>query len=422
MASQLLTIDRAKSAKRIENNIETLAGPDYTLSNEAIQRYAYTGVYRNTLDYFTAELESLGFEVYEDPVGTLVARNRPRGEKVFGVGSHCDSNRNGGKYDGTMGVVTALEVCRLNKELGLDLPLQLISFLEEEGSGFGQMMLGSQITAQKVTDEDLQEKFRAIDDGRSFWEHAKEAGYEPERWRDSLHILDDLIGWIELHIEQARTLEDAGDRLGLVNAIAGYVHADIKIYGQGDHAGATPMDLRQDAGLVAAECMLELERLAQDSTKGTVGTVGELELKSGLINAVPGEARISLDIRGVDEEDFHRVAREISHFAKQAADRRGATAEYEQRQSLSATPLDESLVNALEAAAKDSGEHYRIMPSGAAHDTMSVVGYVPSAMVFVPCERGISHSPEEKADPEDAALGAEVILGAINSFWHESST
>jgi hypothetical protein len=141
MATQPMTIDHTKSAERIERDIETLAGPDYTRSSEAIRRYAYTPEYRNTLDYFVGELETLGFEHYEDPMGTLVARNRPAGEKVFGVGSHCDSNRNGGKYDGTMGVVTALEVCRLNSDLGLGLPLQLISFLEEEGSGFGQMLL-----------------------------------------------------------------------------------------------------------------------------------------------------------------------------------------------------------------------------------------------------------------------------------------
>src|SRR4029453_13009593 len=177
--------------ERIERDIETLAGSDYTLSDEAIRRYAYTDVYRRTLDYFTRELEALGFEVDEDPLGTLVARNRAKGEPVFGVGSHSDSNRNGGKYDGTMGVVTALEVCRLNEELGLGLPLQLISFLEEEGSGFGQMLLGSRIIAQRVTEEELKESFRAIDDGRSFWEHAEQAGYEPARWRECSHVLDD---------------------------------------------------------------------------------------------------------------------------------------------------------------------------------------------------------------------------------------
>ncbi len=416
MATQPLSIDRARSAERIERDIETLAGPDYTRSEEAIRRYAYTPEYRNTLGYFIGELEALGFEHYEDPVGTLVARNRPVREKVFGVGSHCDSNRNGGKYDGTMGVVTALEVCRLNEDLGLGLPLQLVSFLEEEGSGFGQMLLGSRIIAQRVSEEDLREGFRAVDDGRSFWEHAEEAGYDPGRWREAIHTLDDMIGWIELHIEQARVLQDTGNRIGVVDAIAGYVHADITVRGRSDHAGATPMDFRQDAGLVAAECMLELERLAQEAGKGTVGTVGEMELRPNLINAVPGEARFSLDIRGVDEEGFRGVARDIEKFARAAAEQRGMTAVYVQRQTLSATPLDRRVAGALEGAAEASGEPYTMMHSGAAHDTMSIADRVPSAMIFVPCKDGISHSPEEDAEPADAALGAEVMLNAIRKF------
>ena len=420
MTEKVPNIDRAKSTERINRDIQNLAGPDYTLSDEAIRRYAYTKVYRNTLDYFKDVLEKLGFETYEDPVGTFVARNRPEGEKVFGVGSHCDSNRNGGKYDGTMGVVTALEVCRLSEELGLDLPLQLISFLEEEGSGFGQMLLGSRITAQRVTEEELREKFRAIDDGRSFWEHAEAAGYEPEHWRDSIHILDDLVGWIELHIEQARVLQDTGNRIGVVDAIAGYVHADVTVYGTEDHAGATPMDFRRDAGLVAAECMLELERLAKDAGKGTVGTVGEVGLRPGIVNAVPGQARFSLDIRGVDEESFVGVAREVAAYAERAAKERGMSAEYEQRQNLPSTPLDKDVVGALERAAEDSGEPYMTMHSGAAHDTMNVADHVPSAMIFVPCEEGISHSPHEKADPADAALAAEIIIKAIRSIIVEA--
>src|SRR5436309_6884887 len=324
----MVAIERSRSSERIANDIETLSGDAYTLTNEAIRRYAYTQVYRNTLDYFTRALRELEFEVYEDPVGTLVARNRPRGEKVFGIGSHCDSNRNGGKYDGTMGVVTALEVCRLNREHGLDLPLQLISFLEEEGSGFGQMLLGSRIMAQRVTEDELLESFRAIDGGRSFWEHAEAAGDEPARWRESIHILDGLTGWIEMHIEQARVLQDTGNRIGIVTAIAGYVHADIVVHGRGDHAGATPMDFRLDPGIIVAETILELERLARAAGKGTVGTVGEIEVHPSIINAIPERIRFSLDIRGIDEPLFRAVAQDIGAFAEAAADKRGMTAEY----------------------------------------------------------------------------------------------
>ena len=411
-----ISLDRARSAERIERDIETLAGPDYTLSGEAIRRYAYTPVYRNTLDYFTRELEACGFEVYEDPVGNLVARNRPKGEKVFGIGSHCDSNRNGGKYDGTLGVVTALEVCRLSGELDLDLPLQLISFLEEESSGFAQPLLGSRIMAQRVTDEELRTTFRAIDDGRTFWEHAEEAGYAPARWRESIHALDDLVGWIELHIEQARVLQDTGDRIGIVTAIVGLLWADIRVFGRADHAGATPMDFRQDAAAVAAECVLELERLARAAGSGTVGTAGESEVEPGIINVIPGEAHLGLDIRSVEEEVYRGVARDIASFAVKAAERRGMRATYTQRQNTTPTRMDQGVVAALEAAAEASGEPYRLMPSGAGHDTQLVAPFVPSAMVFVPCRDGISHAPDEEADPADAALGAEIILNAIRQL------
>ena len=406
-------VDRERSAERIDRDIETLAGPAYTRSTEAIRRYAYTPEYRRTLDYFSEQLRTLGYDVFEDPVGTLVARNRPVGEPAFGVGSHCDSNRNGGKYDGTMGVVTALEVCRLNEELGLGLPLQLISFLEEEGSGFGQMLLGSRIMLQRVTEDELRESFLALDDGRSFWEHAEGAGYEPSRWRESIHLLDDLTGWIEMHIEQARVLQDTGKRVGIVNAIAGYVHADVRVHGRGDHAGATPMDLRLDPVTVLAESALELERLARAAGGGTVGTVGEVEVDPGIINAIAAEVRFSLDIRGPDDERFQGVAREIAAFAAAAAERRGMTAELAQRQTLPATRLDPRIVGALEEAAAATGEAWTTMHSGAAHDTMCVAERVPSAMVFVPCKDGISHHPAEDADPADAALAAEIILGAV---------
>jgi hydantoinase/carbamoylase family amidase len=406
-------VDRARSADRIAAEIDTLSGPDFTLSDEAIRRYAYTEPYRRTLDHFTGALEALDFDVYEDPVGTLVARNRPVGEPVFGIGSHCDSNRNGGRYDGTMGVVTALEVCRLNAELGLDLPLQLISFLEEEGSGFGQMLLGSRIMLERVTEEELREKFLAVDDGRSFWEHAEDAGYEPARWRECGRVLDDLTGWLEMHIEQARVLQDTGNRIGIVSAIAGYVHADVRIRGRGDHAGATPMDLRLDPTLPLAETIVELERLARAAGGGTVGTVGELEADPGLINAIAAEVRLSLDIRGPDDDRFQGVARDIGAFATVAAERRGMTADVTPRQTLAATRLDPGVVAALEEAAAATGEPAMTMHSGAAHDTMCVAARVPSAMVFVPCRDGISHHPAEHAEPADAALAAEIMLNAI---------
>jgi hydantoinase/carbamoylase family amidase len=278
------------------------------------------------------------------------------------------------------------------------------------------MLLGSRIVAQRVTEDDLRERFRSLDDGRSFWEHAEAAGYDPSRWRECSHVLDDLTGWIEMHIEQARVLQDTGNRIGIVNAIAGYVHADVVVHGRGDHAGATPMNLRLDPTLPLAESIAELERLARTAGGGTVGTVGEVEVDPGIINAIATRVRFSLDIRGPVDDAYRGVARDIAAFVEQAAQRRGMRAEYAERQTLAATPMDARIVGALDAAADATGEPYVQMHSGAAHDTMCVADRVPVAMVFVPCKDGISHHPDELADPEDAALAAEIILNAIQAL------
>jgi hydantoinase/carbamoylase family amidase len=278
------------------------------------------------------------------------------------------------------------------------------------------MLLGSRIMLQRVSEEDLRESFRAIDDGRSFWEHAEEAGYEPARWRESIDVLDGLVGWIEMHIEQARVLQDTGNRIGIVTAIAGYVHADVAIHGRGDHAGATPMDFRLDPTVPMAETILELERLAREAGKGTVGTVGEIEVEPGIINAIASRVRFSLDVRGPDDETYRHVARDVAAFAEEAARQRGMKADFAQRQALPATPLDDRIVAALEKAAEATGEPFMTMHSGAAHDTMCVAERVPSAMVFVPCKDGVSHHPAEDADPADAALAAQIIVNAIRSL------
>jgi hydantoinase/carbamoylase family amidase len=404
-------IDRERSRARIERDIEALAGPAYTLSDSAICRYAYTDVYAATLAYFTQELERIGFAVRQDPVGTLIASNAEPGAPAFGVGSHCDSNRNGGKYDGTLGVCTALEVCRLAAEAGDGLPLRLISFLEEEGSGFGQMLLGSRIMLQRVTEEELRETIRD-EHGVAFWDAAEAAGYEPARWRESIRALDNLTGWVEVHIEQGRVLQDTDTRLGIVEAIVGYVHGDLHFAGRADHAGATPMDFRLDAALPAAETIVELERLANEIGGGVVGTAGEIETLPNLINVVPGAVRVSLDLRSVS--GVHRELRDrIVAFARERGEARGVGVEYVERQELQVQPMDPGIVAALAASAAASGETFRQMPSGAAHDTQCVASRVPSAMVFVPCVDGLSHTPLEQADPADAALAAEVVYCAI---------
>ena len=173
------------------------------------------------------------------------------------------------------------------------------------------------------------------------------------------------------------------------------------------------MDLRLDPTLVLAETALELKRLATEAGQGTVGTIGEIDVDPGLINAIASSVRFSLDIRGPVNDAYRGVADAIGAFAVAAAERHGMTAEFRIRQTLAVTPLDGAIVAALEEAARATGEPFRRMHSGAAHDTMCVADRVPSAMVFVPCKEGISHHPDEEADPADAALAAEIIVTAI---------
>lgn len=411
-----LRIDRDRTTARIAQDIETLSGPAHTRDAVAIRRYAYTPEYAATVAYFTRELEAIGFTVAQDAVGNLVARNVPEGAPAFGIGSHCDSNRNGGKWDGTLGVVMALEIGRLNHELGLGLPLQVIAFLEEEGSGFGQMLLGSRIIAQRVGESDLKERIKELDTGRSFWDTAVAAGYPVADWRECAHALDGLVGWIEPHIEQARVLQDTSNRIGIVNAIAGYVHADVHVTGRDDHAGATPMDFRLDPTLVLADCVLELERLARAAGQATVGTVGEIEVQPSLINAIARSVRFSLDIRGPVDAAFTGVFDAISAYAKERGAARGMQVEVVERQRIAATPMDARIVGALQEAAGATGEPFMTMHSGAAHDTMCVADRIPTAMVFVPCKDGLSHTPLEDAKPADAAVSVEAILNAIRAL------
>jgi allantoate deiminase len=408
--------DLAQSARRIAADVEALTGGRYTLPGAGITRYAYTDAYAATLDYFRAAFEALGFQVWSDPVGTLVASNVGPGERAFGMGSHCDSNRNGGPWDGTLGVVSALEACRLAQESGLDLPLRVIAFLEEEASGFGQMLLGSRIILGAVTDEELA-SYRD-EHGVPFLEAAARAGYRPDERARAGEVLDGLVGWIELHIEQGRVLQDTGGRLGVVDAIAGYVHADLVVHGRADHAGATPMRYRSDAGLTAAEAVVELERIVTSHSADTVGTIGALSLHPGIINVIPGRAEMTLDIRSVSG-DHEKVYDELGSFVRGRADARGQSVELLERNRVASTPMDAYVVEALERAAALSGAPWRRMPSGAAHDTQMVARRVPAAMLFVPCLDGISHSPDESADPADAALGVQVMLAAARELLRD---
>jgi allantoate deiminase len=220
------------------------------------------------------------------------------------LGSHVDSVPNGGRFDGTDGVICALETARLIP----DVPLKIFSFVEEEGSRFGSGILRSRCAIGAVSEEDL--RGYADPDGISFYEAAKEAGHEPERVADSPANLDGAERYMEVHIEQGRVLEDGGEEVGVVE-------------GRADHAGATPMDLRSDSCLTAAEVAVELDRLVRGAGETAVGTVGRVELHPGALNVIPGRAVLGLDVRDVEEARMDEVLGGIIAFARGRAEGRG---------------------------------------------------------------------------------------------------
>lgn len=393
--------DEKVAARRLEEDLEEISR--FSKAGPGITRLSFTPEYRKALSYLKDEFQKIGFEVGCDPVGNFIASNVAPGERCVALGSHVDSVPHGGRFDGTAGVLCVLELARNVP----DLPLKIFSFVEEEGARFGSGLLGSRCVAGLVSVEELKE-YRDSE-GMSFHEAASEAGYSPEEVAECSKSLQGVECYLEVHIEQGRVLEEAGQELGIVEAIAGVIHASIEVEGRADHAGATPMDLRSDAGLTAAEVVMKLDAAVRDEGGSVVGTVGRVEFHPGALNIIPGRAEVGLDIRDIDNERRDRVARRVMEFARERGEDREQRVTYREHLRSSSTPMDPGVVGGLKNACQSVGITSRVMVSGAGHDAMMMAGRVPSGMFFVPSRDGISHSPKEFTQTRH-------LTGAVNAL------
>lgn len=398
-------VDLATVADRLKDEIKRFA--EFSRSGEGVTRLSFTPEYEAAISYLSGELEKLGFWTKLDPVGNFIASNGESGERCVALGSHVDSVPCGGRFDGTAGVLCALEVARISPNL----PLKVFSFVEEEGARFGSGLLGSRCIAGEVTLDELKE--HRDSEGTSFHEAAGEAGGDPDRVEDCAQSLEGVECYLEIHIEQGRVLEEAGEEIGVVEAIAGVVHAQIEIEGRADHAGATPMNLRSDAALTAAETVVELDRVAREVGGSAVGTVGKIGLSPGALNVIPGLAAIGLDVRDVDEKRRDEILEGITRFARKRAEGRGQSVGYLEQLRSEPTLMDSSLTTVLKGAADRLGILHRVMPSGAGHDAMIVARRVPAGMLFVPSRGGVSHAPEEFTEFRHLAGAVAVLHEAI---------
>ena len=363
-----------------------------------------------------AWMTAAGMSVRVDAIGNVVGRyegDRP-GLPCLMLGSHLDTVRDAGRYDGMLGVVAAIECVADLAARGLRLPhaVEIAGFSDEEGVRFSSTMLGSRAVAG-IFDPAVLDNADA--GGTTMREALAAAGCDPARIGDAARRPAEVLAYAELHIEQGPVLEAAGLAVGVVTAINGGNRVAVEVTGMAGHAGTVPMGLRRDALAAAAECVLAVERIAR-SMPDVVGTVGRIEALPGAINVVPGKVRFTLDARAPDDALRGRALAAMRAEFEAIAARRAVgialTPLWEARTALCAPALQRQFAQAIEA----EGLPVRHLPSGAGHDGMALVAIAPIAMLFVRCKGGISHNPAEAITVADAGTGARVLARFIERF------
>lgn len=354
-------------------------------------------------------MRAAGLEVAVDRIGNIIATRPGRrdGPPVM-TGSHLDTVRTGGRYDGPLGVLAGLEIVETLNAAGIETehPLAVAVFINEEGARFTPDMMGSQGYAGLL---DVDAILAAEDrDGVTVREHLERIGHAGDA-----RVGADVHAFVELHIEQGPVLEEAGVQIGVVESVQGISWTELTIRGVSNHAGTTPMRLRHDAGHAAAAIAVEVRAIARDFGGDQVGTVGEIELTPNLVNVVANTARLTVDLRNTDEATLQRAEARLADFVAGLAAQEGVEIEARSLARFEPVRFDAALVDRVEAHARALGCSTRRMPSGAGHDAQMLASICPTAMIFVPSVDGISHNVREYTAPEDIEAGANVLLSVL---------
>jgi allantoate deiminase len=395
----------ATVAERVRERLAELA----LIGGEAgggVTRLAYTQAEREAHQLFCGWARAAGASCELDPAGNSVAVFRD-GTPYFLIGSHLDTVLHGGRYDGAAGVVAALEVAQAVGELRRG--VRAVAFAGEEGARFGRPTLGSALAAGLLDGRGLGKLHDA--DGTALIDAAAEIGLDPA---STPTWLGDEVGcYFELHIEQGRQLESGAARIGLVDAIAGSVRLQFEITGRADHSGATSMRMRADALTAASELVLAVEEAGR-GYRSTVATVGRIQVTPNNVTTIPGHVTLWVDLRDVDPDLQRGAARRVLDRSAEIATRRGVRIASDVLSEQPPIVLSAWPRAILYEECRARGVAYRVLSSGAGHDAAVVARRAPSAMVFIPCVEGISHSPREQASPEDIALAVEVLCSALH--------
>lgn len=405
----MIQIARIKKDLDYINSINSSKGRGYT-------RFSYSEEDERVRKYICQELESLGVEVKVDPIGNLRGLYNPLNSKLGSVmiGSHIDTVPNGGQFDGLLGSVTALEIIRTMAENKVEVkrPVEFIVFAEEEGSNFSTTMLGSKAMAGKVDLAYL--KTITTDSGQSAYDFLKDKGYEVDRVGECQITKDEISYMIEFHVEQGAVLDSEGLSIGIVENIAGMDTLKVSFKGVSNHAGSTPMGLRKDPMLGAAELILFVNDLASNKSNDTsVATVGKISVSPNGSNVIAENVDIFIDIRDINQEEIDRLNLEIRNEAERLGKKYGLKVSTDLVGKSKPAVLSQEVRHAIENSVKSLGYEYKKMNSGAVHDSVMLVDYGKVGMIFVPSIGGLSHTPEEATNFEDIEKGARVYYKAV---------
>jgi len=371
---------------------------------------------RAATDKVLGWMREAGMQARLDAIGNAAARyegERP-GLPCLMLGSHLDTVRDAGKYDGMLGVVAAIECVHelSSRKKKLPFAIEIIGFGDEEGVRFGTTLLGSRAVAGIFDEKSLEAKDHT---GKTMRDALREFGLDPKRIPEVARKKGDALAYAELHIEQGPVLESEGLPVGVVTAINGFSRLRVTLRGTAGHAGTVPMKLRRDALAGAAECVLATERVAKGHAE-LVGTVGRIEAKPGAINVIPGAVSFTVDVRAPQDPLRKHAVAAIRSEIEGICEKRGLKSEIETLQEFGVTACSPWLMEQMDKAVARQGFRVRRLPSGAGHDGMALGAIADICMLFVRCKGGISHSPLESITREDAAAGAKVLFDFIEHF------
>jgi allantoate deiminase/N-carbamoyl-L-amino-acid hydrolase len=378
-----------------------------------------TPVHRRTANQLAKWMREAGMHAHIDAVGNVVGRylsTDPQARTLL-TGSHYDTVRNGGKYDGRQGILTAIAVVKHLHETGETLPfhLEVIGFAEEEGVRFKSTFLGSSAVIGQFDPKLLDLRDR---DGQLLRDVLTDADHDVNAISDIARDPSDLLGFVEVHIEQGPVLLERGLPVGVVTSIAGSKRYLVELKGVASHAGTTPMPMRKDAATAAAEIILYVEqRCAQDQDSALVGTVGQLQVPNGSTNVIPGACTLSLDIRAANNAARDAAVDDILAYIEKVCERRHITCQIEQTVAADCAPCAPRLMEQLAAAVERNGIPAFHLASGAGHDAMLMSRVTDVAMLFTRCGNGgISHNPLETMTDDDADLSARILLSFLRNY------